>query len=88
MLRTIFCRLSALLRSKECELIIALTHMRAPNDERLAREAEDIDIILGGHDHEYFGVKRIGQFFGTLQFGNKLTTFQFGRFKRLNLQFE
>lgn len=52
--------LCRLLRSKECELIIALTHMRAPNDERLAREAHDIDIILGGHDHEYFGVKRIG----------------------------
>lgn len=54
-------RLSRLLRSKECELVIALTHMRAPNDERLAREAEDIDLILGGHDHEYYGVKRIGK---------------------------
>ncbi|XP_055388956.1 protein 5NUC-like [Condylostylus longicornis] len=53
-------KLSKLLRSKECELIIALTHMRAPNDERLAREAEDIDLILGGHDHEYFGGTQIG----------------------------
>lgn len=33
--------------------------MRAFNDERLAKEAKDIDLILGGHDHEYFGVKRI-----------------------------
>lgn len=52
--------LCRLLRSKECELIIALTHMRAANDERLAREAHDIDIILGGHDHDYYGVTRIG----------------------------
>lgn len=35
--------------------------MRAPNDERLAREAEDIDLILGGHDHEYYGAVRIGK---------------------------
>ncbi|KAF8822002.1 5'-nucleotidase, C-terminal domain-containing protein [Cardiosporidium cionae] len=54
-------RLSKLLRSKEVELIIALTHMRAHNDERLAREAEDIDLILGGHDHEYYGAHRFGK---------------------------
>lgn len=54
-------KLSALLRSKEAELIIALTHMRAANDEKLAREANDIDLVLGGHDHEYYGVKRIGK---------------------------
>ena len=34
-----------------CRLIIALTHMRTPNDERLAKEVEEIDLILGGHDH-------------------------------------
>jgi len=38
--------------------IIALTHMRWPNDMRLARNVQEIDIILGGHDHEY-GVKDI-----------------------------
>ncbi|EEA05823.1 5'-nucleotidase and phosphodiesterase protein, putative [Cryptosporidium muris RN66] len=54
-------RLSEILRSKDAELIIALTHMRAPNDERLAKEALDIDLILGGHDHEYYGVKQIGR---------------------------
>jgi len=36
-----------------CELIIALTHMRFPNDERLAENVDGIDIILGGHDHVY-----------------------------------
>ncbi|PFH33046.1 5'-nucleotidase, C-terminal domain-containing protein [Besnoitia besnoiti] len=52
--------LCRILRQKECELIIALTHMRAPNDERLAKEAIDIDLILGGHDHDYYGLQRIG----------------------------
>eukprot|EP00922_Rhytidocystis_sp_ex-Travisia-forbesii_P042846 GHVS01064060.1.p1 GENE.GHVS01064060.1~~GHVS01064060.1.p1 ORF type:complete len:647 (-),score=87.60 GHVS01064060.1:1782-3722(-) len=54
-------RLCADLRGKEAELIIALTHMRAHNDEKLAREAEDLDLILGGHDHDYYGLKRIGK---------------------------
>ena len=27
--------------------------MRWPNDERLARKVPDVDLILGGHDHEY-----------------------------------
>ncbi len=31
--------------------MIALTHMRTPNDLRLAKEVEEIDLILGGHDH-------------------------------------
>lgn len=53
-------RISQILRDKECDLIIALTHMRAPNDERLARKAKDIDLILGGHDHEYYGAKQVG----------------------------
>lgn len=53
-------RISKILRGKDAELIIALTHMRAPNDELLAKGANDIDLILGGHDHEYYGVKEIG----------------------------
>ncbi|PPS96817.1 5'-Nucleotidase/apyrase [Cryptosporidium hominis] len=53
-------RISKILREKDAELIIALTHMRAPNDELLAKGADDIDLILGGHDHEYYGVKKIG----------------------------
>ncbi|KAK3703755.1 hypothetical protein RRG08_040940 [Elysia crispata] len=45
--------LSNLLRQQRCELIVALTHMRVPNDKRLAENVPGIDIILGGHDHEY-----------------------------------
>lgn len=47
------------LREEEgCEVIVALTHMREPNDNKLAEQVgnEDgkgIDLILGGHDHYY-----------------------------------
>ena len=36
-----------------CDIVIALTHMRVPNDIKLAEEAPEIDLILGGHDHVY-----------------------------------
>ena len=36
-----------------CDLIIALTHMRVPKDRHLAAEVPEIDFILGGHDHLY-----------------------------------
>lgn len=32
-------------------MIIALTHMRVPNDRLLAEQVPGIDLILGGHDH-------------------------------------
>ena len=43
------------LRGRGAEVVIALTHMRMPNDERLMREcvgAGMLDLILGGHDHD------------------------------------
>jgi 5'-nucleotidase len=48
-------RLAPMLRHvQQCDAVIAVTHMRAPNDERLARECGDIlDLIAGGHDHHY-----------------------------------
>ncbi|GIY98572.1 trifunctional nucleotide phosphoesterase protein YfkN [Caerostris extrusa] len=33
------------------DYVIALTHMRTPNDCRLAENVDEIDLILGGHDH-------------------------------------
>ncbi|CAL4062120.1 unnamed protein product, partial [Meganyctiphanes norvegica] len=45
--------LATQLRNEGCEYIIALTHMRTPNDTRLAENVDEIDLILGGHDHEY-----------------------------------
>ena len=43
------------LRAQGAEMIIALTHQREPNDNKLAQEIPRglIDIILGGHDHYY-----------------------------------
>ncbi|GFS14998.1 5'-Nucleotidase [Elysia marginata] len=38
-------------------MIVALTHMRVPNDKILAESVPGIDIILGGHDHEYEVIK-------------------------------
>jgi 5'-nucleotidase len=46
-------RLSHLLRAQGCKVLVALTHMRMPNDRRLAVQVPEIDIILGGHDHHY-----------------------------------
>ena len=34
-----------------CNFVIALTHMRVPNDVKLARESKHVDLFLGGHDH-------------------------------------
>ncbi|KAL6243254.1 hypothetical protein RBB50_009806 [Rhinocladiella similis] len=43
------------LREQGCEIIIALTHQREPNDNKLAEKTPDglIDLVLGGHDHYY-----------------------------------
>ncbi len=48
-------RLSSKLRAEGCELVIALTHMRVPNDVLLAETVGSgvLDMILGGHDHHY-----------------------------------
>lgn len=41
------------LQNEGCEIIIALTHMRTPNDIHLAERCPKIDLILGGHDHVF-----------------------------------
>lgn len=42
------------LRAEGADLIVALTHMRENNDNKLAENVGDqIDLILGGHDHFY-----------------------------------
>lgn len=42
------------LRADGADLIVALTHQREPNDNKLAEQVGDqIDLILGGHDHFY-----------------------------------
>nr|CAI5831330.1 unnamed protein product [Callosobruchus analis] len=46
-------KLAAQLKQEGCDYVIALTHMRLPNDTKLAENCEEIDLILGGHDHIY-----------------------------------
>ncbi|CAH1640819.1 unnamed protein product [Spodoptera littoralis] len=46
-------KLATQLKQEGCEYVIALTHMRTPNDIKLAEGCNDIDLILGGHDHVY-----------------------------------
>ncbi|KAK3937011.1 Metallo-dependent phosphatase-like protein [Diplogelasinospora grovesii] len=42
------------LRAEGADIVIALTHMREPNDNKLAEKTGgEIDVILGGHDHFY-----------------------------------
>lgn len=43
------------MREQGAELIIALTHQREPNDQKLAQNMPPglVDIVLGGHDHYY-----------------------------------
>jgi 2',3'-cyclic-nucleotide 2'-phosphodiesterase (5'-nucleotidase family) len=43
------------LRAQGAELVIAVTHQREPNDNKLAKNTPDglIDLVLGGHDHFY-----------------------------------
>ena len=43
----------ALRTTHKCDVIIALTHMRWPNNEKLAAEVSGIDLVLTGHDHFY-----------------------------------
>ncbi|WFD34813.1 hypothetical protein MCUN1_001657 [Malassezia cuniculi] len=59
---------------EQCELIIALTHCRMPNDVELANKLgavsnpdpnqHGVDIILGGHDHVYYVGRGIGTYDG------------------------
>lgn len=47
-------RLCQVLRNEhKVDMVVALTHMRAPNDLKLGSEVPEIDLILGGHDHHY-----------------------------------
>ncbi|KIV77353.1 hypothetical protein PV11_09153 [Exophiala sideris] len=43
------------LRAQGAEIVIALTHQREPNDNKLAEKIPEglVDLVLGGHDHYY-----------------------------------
>ena len=46
-------RISQFLREElHVDLVIAITHMRLDEDKILAHACPDVDLILGGHDHD------------------------------------
>lgn len=53
-----------LLRRKQCDFIVCLSHLGDKyeedkvSDEILAKESYDIDLIIGGHTHRFFGQPR------------------------------
>jgi 5'-nucleotidase len=47
----------AALRGK-CDAIVAITHLELDDDQRLAEAIPDIDLILGGHEHENWLLER------------------------------
>ena len=40
---------------EKCDLVVALNHVRAPDDRKMAAEnsLDVLDMIFGGHDHSY-----------------------------------
>ena len=46
-------QLAEQLKKDGCDIVIALTHMDWREDVRLAKSVPEIDLILGGHDHQY-----------------------------------
>nr|XP_008260488.2 trifunctional nucleotide phosphoesterase protein YfkN isoform X1 [Oryctolagus cuniculus] len=48
------------LKEEGADLVIAITHMKWGNDTRLAQTAEGVNLILGGHDHDY-GIRKVNE---------------------------
>ena len=46
-------KVSRELKTGGCDIVIALTHMDWREDIRLAESVPEIDLVLGGHDHQY-----------------------------------
>lgn len=50
---TVANEMAALLKSKGCEVVIALTHIGIEEDKILISKTNNIDYVLGGHSHTY-----------------------------------
>jgi 5'-nucleotidase/UDP-sugar diphosphatase len=48
----------AALQAEHCDAIVALTHLTLATDREIAEEVPEIDLILGGHEHENWVVER------------------------------
>lgn len=45
------------LKRARVDLVIGLTHLRMEDDRRLVESVPDIDLVIGGHEHEVLGDK-------------------------------
>jgi 5'-nucleotidase len=45
-----------------CDAIVALTHLALAADQHVAEQVPEIDLILGGHEHENYFIERGAQF--------------------------
>ncbi|HEX9367182.1 MAG TPA: metallophosphoesterase [Vicinamibacterales bacterium] len=41
-----------------CDVIVALTHLALAGDQQIAEQVPEIDLILGGHEHENWVIER------------------------------
>jgi len=48
------------LRAQGAEIVVALTHLDIEQDRALALAVPDIDLILGGHDHDPIAIRETG----------------------------
>ena len=47
------------LRSRDCSVIVCLSHLGVVDDERLASAVPGINVIVGGHDHNLYTQPRV-----------------------------
>lgn len=45
--------ITKILRQRQCDVIVCLSHLGLRSDRKLAKCAPDIQVILGGHTHEF-----------------------------------
>jgi 5'-nucleotidase / UDP-sugar diphosphatase len=48
----------AALQKERCDAILALTHLALAGDREIAEQVPEIDLILGGHEHENWVIER------------------------------
>ena len=46
----------------KCDAIVALTHLSLATDQHVAEQVPEIDLILGGHEHENYFIERGAHF--------------------------
>ena len=50
------------LQARKVNIIIVLSHLGLPFDEELARNVSGVDLIVGGHTHDYIGPGSLGPY--------------------------